>query len=87
VSCRPCTRQTLCHRLVSVHVAFFFAKGRLSTQQRLCRVPERKHSANISLPSNILPCEVCRVWHSAKALPSALWPLGKEAESGSAGGR
>jgi hypothetical protein len=34
-----------------------------------------------------LPCEVCRVWHSAKALPSALWPLGKEAESGSAGGR
>ena len=48
----------------------------------LCRVPDKRHSANMALPIKFLPCVLCRVPHSAKALPSAIWPqaLGKEPE-------
>ena len=41
----------------------------------LCRVPDKRHSAKRALPINFLPCVLCRVPHSAKALPSAIWPL------------
>ena len=37
----------------------------------LCRVSPG-HSANRALPINFLPCVLCRVPHSAKALPSAI---------------
>ena len=42
---------------------------------KLCRVPDKIHSAKRALPINFLPCVLCRVPHSAKALPSAIWPL------------
>ena len=32
--------------------------------------PDKKHSAKTPLPTRILQCDLCRVWHSAKALPS-----------------
>ena len=38
----------------------------------LCRVPDKIHSAKSALPINFLPCVLCRVPHSAKALPSAI---------------
>ena len=41
------------------------------TRQRLCRVPEKKHSAKMVSPSLFLPCLICRVPHSANPLPSA----------------
>jgi hypothetical protein len=41
----------------------------------LCRVPDKKHSAKTPLPARILPCALCRVWHSAKALLSVFRPL------------
>jgi len=41
----------------------------------LCRVPDKRHSAKRSLPINFLPCVLYRVSHSAKTLPSAIWPL------------
>ena len=41
----------------------------------LCRVPDKRHSVKKALPINFLPCVLCRVPHSAKALSSAA--LGK----------
>jgi len=48
----------------------------------LCRVSSGL-SAKRVLPINFLLCVLCRVPHSAKALPSAIWPFGKEPESSS----
>jgi hypothetical protein len=59
----------------SFFVECSFLPNVFSTRQKLCRVPEIKHSAKPSLPTKILPGEVCRVWHSANALSRGLWPL------------
>ena len=42
------------------------------TRQRLCRVPDKKHSAKLALPSLFLASAVRRVLHSANHLPSVL---------------
>ena len=50
----------------------FFVECLLSgIRQSLCRVPDKKHPAKKSLPTNFLPEALCRVLHPAKALPSA----------------
>ena len=56
---------------------FYFAECK---SQRLCLVPDKKHSAKASLPIIFLPSALCRVRHSVKPLPQA---LGKERVSGS----
>ena len=58
----------------AVTVAFLCRVPR-GSRQSLCRVPDKKHSAKTALPINFLPCVLCRVPHSAKALPSTIWPL------------
>jgi hypothetical protein len=40
------------------------------TRQSLCRVPDKKYSAKRLLPMYSSPRVLCRVLHSAKALPS-----------------
>ena len=69
-----------------------FAECPRGSRQSLCRVPDKRHSPKRALPINFLPCVLCRVPHSAKALSSAIWPLpsaiwpqalGKEPESSS----
>ena len=40
------------------------------TRQSLCRVPDKIHSTKSALSINFLPCVLCQVPHSAKALPS-----------------
>jgi hypothetical protein len=42
---------------------------------RVCRVPDKKHSAKRSLPMKFLSCTLYRVRHSAKPLPRSKWPL------------
>jgi hypothetical protein len=39
----------------------FFAGCRVCTRQSLCRVPDKKHPAKKSLPTNFLPEALCRV--------------------------
>jgi hypothetical protein len=41
----------------------------------LCRVPDKKYSAKRPLPMYSSPSVLCRVLHSAKALPSVKEPL------------
>ena len=53
-----------------VFLNFHFAECFSDTQQRLCRVPDKKHSVKASLPINFLPSALCRVRHSAKPLSS-----------------
>ena len=48
---------------------FIFIESLLSTRQKHCRVPDRKHSANSSLPSSWLLCDVCRRRHMANLCP------------------
>ena len=71
------------HRLKKIH--FFWGKNPIffgffrfqlcrvsGTRQRLCRVPDKKHSAKLVLPSLFLVSAVRRVLHSAIHLPSVL---------------
>ena len=55
--------------------SLLFAECLQGSRQSLCRVPDKRHSTKRALPINFLPCVLCRVPHSAKALPSAIWPL------------
>ena len=48
---------------------FIFIESLLSTRQKHCRVPDRKHSANSSLSSSWLLCDVCRRRHMANLCP------------------
>jgi hypothetical protein len=48
----------------------FLRRVFFDTRQSLCRVSEKKYSANNPLPIKYLPSVFCRVLHSAKALPS-----------------
>ena len=68
---RPGTRQSSRH--LTPHVAALPRAEALG--KRLCRVPNNWHSAKPPLLSGALPSGVCRVLHSAKALPSANRPL------------
>ena len=54
------TRQTRRGRLRTVTLLFLSSVG-FSTQQRLCRVPDKKHSAKKRLPTLCMPSAVCRV--------------------------
>ena len=61
------TRQMCRHLHLAVSLIFFLLRA---IRTLSCRLPDREHSANSSLPSLWLPCEVCRGWHSAnKAIP------------------
>jgi len=53
---------------------------------KVCRVPEKRHSAKPASPVEEMPCALRRVLHSANNLPSVFRPvtLGKVRESGSA---
>ena len=58
---------------------FFFAVGQLWHRQRLCRVPDKWHTANVAFADVWMPCALCHVRHTAKpllcayrALPCAL---------------
>jgi hypothetical protein len=44
--------------------SLFFAGCRVCTRQSLCRVPDKKHPAKKSLPTNFLPEALCRVQSS-----------------------
>ena len=52
----------------------------VGTRQRLCRVPDKRHSAKTSLPTHFLPSGLCRVQIGLCRVPLA---LGKATESGS----
>jgi hypothetical protein len=45
------TRQSYRYRFPTVRATFFFCRGPGDTWQRLCRVPEIKHSAKQALPA------------------------------------
>ena len=61
---------------------FRFQLCRVSgTRQRLCRVPDKRHSTKKSLPTHFLPSDLCRVQIGLCRVPLA---LGKFTESGSA---
>ena len=61
-----------CPPRVAPHGRYAECQG---SRQSLCRVPEIRHSAKPTLPSEALPSALCRVLHSAKPLPSANRPL------------
>ena len=42
---------------------------------KVCRVPEKRHSAKPASPVEERPCALCRVLHSANNLPSVFLPL------------
>lgn len=42
---------------------------------KVCRVPEKRHSAKPASPVEEKPCALCRVLHSANNLPSVFLPL------------
>ena len=67
-----CTRQNRRHRVIPLT---FFCRVFIDTRQTICRVRDKKHSANYCLPTLLMPCVVCRVLHSAKQLPSVFGPL------------
>jgi hypothetical protein len=50
--------------------AAFLCRVLPSTRQSLCRVSEKKYSANKALSMHCVPNPLCRVRHSAKTLPS-----------------
>ena len=52
----------------------------IGTRQRLCRVPDKRHSAKTPLPTGFLPSVLCRVQIGLCRVPLA---LGKFTESGS----
>ena len=47
----------------------------LGTRQRLCRVPEKLHTAKAGFADACLPCALCRVRHTANPLPWAFRAL------------
>ena len=51
---------------------------------KICRVPEKRHSAKPASPVEERLCALRRVLHSAKKLPSVFRPLPSVPESGSA---
>ena len=66
-----CTRQNRHHRAIPLT---FFCRVFIDTRQTICRVRDKRHSANYCLPTLLMPCVVCRVLHSAKQLPSVFGP-------------
>ena len=62
----------------------FFLPSAVWHTAKVCRVPEKRHSAKPASPVEERPCALCRVLHSAKKLPSVFRPLPSVPESGSA---
>jgi hypothetical protein len=53
----------------------FLCRVPTDTRQRLCRVPDKKYSAKMSLSMYCLPSSLYRVLHSAKPLSSVFQAL------------
>ena len=58
------------------YLLFIFLPGvEKYTRQPLCRVPDRRHTAKDLFTDTCMPCALCRVLHTAKALPCVFRPL------------
>jgi len=58
-------------RIFYLFLVHFFSECQKCTRQNLCHVPDKLHTAKIVFADACSPCALCRVQHTAKALPCA----------------